>query len=83
MSLKAKLDDFLLCIDNKPNQLETVQEALRVQKLVETMLARKSKNPAQERFQSYFRMRQIARDRAKKRQNQGFIFQMRHEGAEG
>jgi predicted dehydrogenase len=40
-SLKAQLDDLLLCIEKKPNRLATLEEALRVQKLVETMLAGK------------------------------------------
>ncbi len=40
-SLKAQLDDLLLCLDGKPNRLATPEEALRVQKLVETMLAGK------------------------------------------
>jgi predicted dehydrogenase len=40
-SLKAQLDDLLLCIANKPNRLATLEEALRVQKLVEAMLAGK------------------------------------------
>ena len=39
VSLKAQLDDLLLCIDGKPNRLATPAEALRVQKLVETMLS--------------------------------------------
>lgn len=38
-SLKTQLDDLLLCIAQKPNRLATPEEALRVQKLVETMLA--------------------------------------------
>ncbi|WP_137700650.1 Gfo/Idh/MocA family protein [Marimonas lutisalis] len=38
-SLRAQLDDLLLCIAGKPNRLATVEEALRVQRLVETMLA--------------------------------------------
>ena len=38
-SLKAQLDDLLLCLDGKPNRLATPQEALRVQILVEQMLA--------------------------------------------
>ena len=38
VSLKAQLDDLLLCIAKKPNRLATPEEALRVQKLVETML---------------------------------------------
>ncbi len=37
-SLKAQLDDLLLCLDGKPHRLATPAEALRVQKLVETML---------------------------------------------
>ncbi|WP_146347948.1 Gfo/Idh/MocA family protein [Phaeobacter marinintestinus] len=37
-SLKAQLDDLLLCIAGQPNRLATPHEALRVQKLVETML---------------------------------------------
>lgn len=37
-SLKAQLDDFLLCIAKKPNRLATPEEALRVQMLVETLL---------------------------------------------
>lgn len=41
-SLKAQLDDLLLCIAKQPNRLATPQEALRVQKLIETMLAGKS-----------------------------------------
>jgi hypothetical protein len=41
-SLKAQLDDLLLCIARQPNRLATPEEALRVQKLVETMLAGKS-----------------------------------------
>jgi len=41
-SLKAQLDDLLLCIAGKPNRLATPGEALRVQKLVETMLVGKS-----------------------------------------
>ena len=40
-SLKAQLDDLLLCLDRKPNRLATPQEALRVQILVEQMLAEK------------------------------------------
>jgi len=42
VSLKAQLDDLLLCIEGKPNRLATPQEALRVQLLVETMLVGKS-----------------------------------------
>ena len=37
-SLRAQLDDLLLCIDGQPNRLATPDEALRVQRLVETML---------------------------------------------
>lgn len=37
-SLKAQLDDLRLCLDGKPHRLATPLEALRVQKLVETML---------------------------------------------
>ena len=40
-SLKAQLDDLLLCVDGKPNRLATPQEGLRVQMLVEQMLAGK------------------------------------------
>ncbi|WP_108880495.1 Gfo/Idh/MocA family oxidoreductase [Anderseniella sp. Alg231-50] len=39
VSLKAQLDDLLLLVDGQPNRLATLQEALRVQKLVEAMLA--------------------------------------------
>lgn len=39
VSLKAQLDDLLLCLDGKPNRLATLAEALRVQRLVETMLS--------------------------------------------
>jgi predicted dehydrogenase len=42
VSLKAQLDDLLLCIEGKPNRLATPEEALRVQVLVETMLLGKS-----------------------------------------
>ncbi len=38
-SLKAQLDDLLLCVEGKPNRLATPQDALRVQILVEQMLA--------------------------------------------
>lgn len=38
-SLKAQLDELLLCLDGKPNRLATPQEALRVQILVEEMLS--------------------------------------------
>ncbi|GAB4541377.1 MAG: hypothetical protein Tsb0019_41110 [Roseibium sp.] len=37
-SLRAQLDDLLLCMRREPNRLATPEEALRVQKLVETML---------------------------------------------
>ena len=40
-SLKAQLDDLRLCLDGKTNRLATAKEALRVQKLVEAMLAGK------------------------------------------
>lgn len=42
VSLQAQLDDLCLCLDAKPNRLATPKEALRVQKLVEEMLAGKS-----------------------------------------
>ncbi len=42
VSLKAQLDDLALCIAGEPNRLATPDEALRVQKLVEQMLAGKS-----------------------------------------
>ena len=38
VSLKAQLDDLLLCMAGKPNRLAAPEEALRVQVLVETML---------------------------------------------
>ena len=38
-SLKAQLDELLLCLDGKPHRLSTPAEALRVQELVEMMLA--------------------------------------------
>lgn len=41
-SLKAQLDELLLCVRGQPNRLATPEEALRVQKLVEVMLAGKS-----------------------------------------
>jgi predicted dehydrogenase len=41
VSLKAQLDDLLLCIAGKPHRLATPEEALRVQVLVETMLSGK------------------------------------------
>jgi predicted dehydrogenase len=37
-SLRAQLDDLLLCINGQPHRLATLQEALRVQRLVEAML---------------------------------------------
>jgi len=37
-SLRAQLDDLLLCLNGEPNRLATPAEALRVQKLVENML---------------------------------------------
>lgn len=37
-SLNAQLDDLLLCVRGEPHRLATPEEALRVQKLVETML---------------------------------------------
>lgn len=37
-SLRAQLDDLLLCLDGQPHRLATPEEALRVQKLVEAML---------------------------------------------
>lgn len=42
VSLKAQLDDLALCIAGEPNRLATPEEALRVQKLVEQMLAGKA-----------------------------------------
>ncbi len=41
-SLKAQLDDLFLCLAHQENRLATPQEALSVQKLVETMLAGKT-----------------------------------------
>ncbi|WP_226627051.1 Gfo/Idh/MocA family protein [Alloyangia pacifica] len=38
VALRAQLDDMLLCIAGKPHRLATPQEALDVQRLVETML---------------------------------------------
>jgi hypothetical protein len=38
-SLKAQLDDLVLLMAGKPNRLATVQEALRVQILIEGILA--------------------------------------------
>lgn len=40
-SLKAQLDDLLLCLRGLPHRLATPEEALRVQRLVEGMLAGK------------------------------------------
>ena len=40
VSLKAQLDDLSLHIKNKPNRLATMDEALRVQKLVEGILSK-------------------------------------------
>jgi predicted dehydrogenase len=42
VSLKAQLDDLLLCMAGRSNRLATPEEALRVQVLVETMLQAKS-----------------------------------------
>ncbi len=42
ISLKAQLDELIFCLEGKPNRLATPQEALSVQKLVETMLLGKS-----------------------------------------
>lgn len=39
VSLNAQLDQLLLCIEGQPHRLATLEEALRVQILVETMLA--------------------------------------------
>ncbi|NNJ76041.1 MAG: Gfo/Idh/MocA family oxidoreductase [Anderseniella sp.] len=39
VSLKAQLDDLVLLFNGQPNRLATPEEALRVQKLVEAMLA--------------------------------------------
>ena len=41
VSLRAQLDDLALCIEGRPHRLATPEEALRVQKLVEQMLAGK------------------------------------------
>ena len=38
VSLKAQLDDLVLKLNNKPNSLATIDEALRVQILVEEIL---------------------------------------------
>ena len=43
VSLKAQLDDLALLIDGKPNRLATLDEALRVQILVENILAGKAR----------------------------------------
>ena len=40
VSLKAQLDDLTLHTKNKPNRLATMDEALRVQKLVEGILSK-------------------------------------------
>jgi len=37
--LKARLDELSLCFDGKPNRLTTMAGALRLQMLVEKMLA--------------------------------------------
>jgi predicted dehydrogenase len=42
VSLKAQLDDLLLCLRGQPHRLATPDEALRVQVLIETMLAGKA-----------------------------------------
>jgi hypothetical protein len=42
-SLKAQLDDLLLLIAGKPNRLATVEEALRVQILIEGILVGKGR----------------------------------------
>ncbi|MGY9046426.1 MAG: Gfo/Idh/MocA family protein [Rhodobacterales bacterium] len=42
VSLGAQLDDLLLCIAGAPHRLATPEEALRVQKLIEAMLAGKN-----------------------------------------
>jgi hypothetical protein len=39
VSLRAQLDDLLLCMRGEASRLATPAEALRVQKLVEAMLA--------------------------------------------
>ena len=38
-ALKAQLDDLVLLMNGKPNRLATIQEALRVQILIEGILA--------------------------------------------
>ena len=40
VSLKAQLDNLVLKINNKPNNLATIHEAFRVQKLVEEILSK-------------------------------------------
>ena len=39
VALKAQLDQLALCVAGKPHRLATLDEALRVQRLVEQMLA--------------------------------------------
>ena len=39
VALKAQLDELSLCYEGKPHRLATLPEALRVQMLVEKMLA--------------------------------------------
>ena len=39
-SLKSQLDDLVLKINYKPNSLATIDEAFRVQKLVEEILSK-------------------------------------------
>ena len=38
VALKAQLDELRLCYEGKPHRLATLDESLRVQALVETML---------------------------------------------
>ena len=40
ISLKLQLDNLVLKINNKPNSLATIDEAFRVQKLVEEILSK-------------------------------------------
>ena len=40
VSLRSQLDDLILKINNKPNRLATIDEAFRVQKLVEEILSK-------------------------------------------
>ena len=40
VSLKSQLDDLYLKINNKPNRLATIDEAFRVQKIVEEILSK-------------------------------------------